>query len=91
MIRLVLGLWCLMVNAIVNNISVISCRSDLLVGETWVYPIEIHWQTLSHNAEYTLPRLELTASVVIGTDCIVFLIQLPYHHDHDGPVAYDKF
>jgi hypothetical protein len=34
MIRLVLGLWCLMVNAIVNNISVISCRSDLLVGET---------------------------------------------------------
>ena len=40
--------------------------------------------------EYILPRFELTTLVVIGTDCIFFLIQLPYHHDHDGPVTYDK-
>ncbi len=41
-------------NANFNNISVISRRSVLLVGESGVplenhRPVESHWQTLSHN------------------------------------------
>jgi hypothetical protein len=46
---------CLMLfNATFNNISVISWRSVLLVGETWGpgenhRPVASHWQTLSHN------------------------------------------
>ena len=43
-----------MFNATFNNISVISCRSVLLVEETGVsgenhWPVVSHWQTLSHN------------------------------------------
>ena len=42
-------------NTTFNNISVISCRSVLLVKETGVpeenhKPVASHWQTLSHNA-----------------------------------------
>ena len=46
---------CLMVfNATFNNISLISCRSVLLVEETWGpgennRPVASYWQTLSHN------------------------------------------
>jgi hypothetical protein len=46
---------CLMVfNATFNNISVISWRSVLLVGETGGpaenhWPVASHWQTLSHS------------------------------------------
>jgi len=41
-------------NATFNNISVISCRSVLLVEETGApgenhWPVASHWQTLSHN------------------------------------------
>ena len=62
-------------NATFDNISVIPCRTVLLVKETRVAvsnhrPAISHWQTLSH-IEYTSPwaRLELTTLVVIGTEC----------------------
>ena len=67
-------------NATFNKISVISWRSVLLVEGTGVpsenhRPVASYWQTLSHNVgciEYTSPwtGFELTALVVIGTDCI---------------------
>ena len=59
------------------TLSVISWRTMLLVEETGG-PTENHqpvaslWQTWSHNVIHlTWSRLELTISVVIGTDCIV--------------------
>jgi len=64
-------------NATFNNISLISWRSVLLVDETRIpgenhRPVASHWQTLSHNVEYTSPwaGFELTRLVVIGIDCI---------------------
>ena len=68
---------CLMVfNATFNNISVISWRSVLLVKET-EGPVENRdlsqvIDKLYHIMLYTSPwsRLELTTSVVIGTDYI---------------------
>ena len=67
----------MVLNATFNNISVISWWSVLLVGETGGVgenhrPVVSHWQTLSHIMLYTSPwsRSELTASVVIDTDCI---------------------
>ena len=72
------GLVCFMVfNATLNNISVISWRSIFLVEETGVpgenhRPVASHWQTLSQCCiEYTSTwtGFELTASLVIGTDC----------------------
>ena len=63
-------------NVTFNNISVISWRSDLLVGETGA-PEENHrpvqvTDKLCYLICYTSPspRFELTTSVVIGTDCI---------------------
>ena len=61
-----------------NKISVISWRSVFLVEETGVpgenhRPVASDWQTLSQCCiEYTSPwtGLELTPSIVIGTDCI---------------------
>ena len=47
-------------NTNLNNISVISCRSVLLVGKTGV-PYENnrpHCKTLSHNAILSTPRNE---------------------------------
>ena len=50
-----LGLvWCIVFNTTVNNISIISWRSFLLVEETGVPGennryVASHWQTLSHN------------------------------------------
>jgi len=49
-------------NATLNNISVISRRSVLLVEETGVSgenhrPVAIHWQTVSHNFVSSTPRL----------------------------------
>ena len=46
---------CLVFNATLNNISVISWRSVLLVEETGgpgenYWPVASHWQILSHNA-----------------------------------------
>ena len=47
-------------NATFNNISVISCRSVLLVEETGKthLPAISHWQTLSHNVVSSTPRHE---------------------------------
>jgi hypothetical protein len=63
-------------NATFNNISVISWRSALLVEETGEpgenhWHVASHWQTLSHNVVHlALIEIQLTISVVIGTDCI---------------------
>jgi hypothetical protein len=48
------GLWLRCLTPLSTNISVISCRSVLLVEETGVpgenhRPVASHWQTLSHN------------------------------------------
>ena len=68
----------MVINAAFNNIAVISWRSVLLVEE----PKECsknqssaarHWQTLSHSLYQdtsTWARFELTKLVVTGTDCI---------------------
>jgi hypothetical protein len=50
-------------NATLNNISVISLRSVLLLGETRVpkenpRPAARHWQTLSHKVVSSTPRNE---------------------------------
>ena len=63
--------WFMVFNATFNNISVISWRSVLLVGESGVpgennRPVASHWQTLSHNL---VSCTTLTALMVIGTDC----------------------
>jgi hypothetical protein len=52
------------VNTIFNNISVISCRSVLLMEESKVpgenhRPVESHWQPLSHGIVSSTPRHEL--------------------------------
>jgi hypothetical protein len=49
-------------NVTFNNISVISCRSDLLIEEAGVpgenhRHVANHWQTLSHNVVSSTPRL----------------------------------
>jgi hypothetical protein len=51
----------MVLNATFNNISVISCRSFLLVEEIGVprenhWPTTSHWQTLSHNVVSSTPR-----------------------------------
>jgi hypothetical protein len=61
-----------LLNATFNKISVISCRSVLLVEETVVpgenhRPVASHWQTLSHNV---VSYFKLRSLVVICTDCI---------------------
>jgi hypothetical protein len=50
-------------NATFNHISVISCRSVLLVEKIEVpgenhWPAASHWQTLSHNVVYSTPHYE---------------------------------
>ena len=66
-----------------NNISVILCRSVLLVEETRVpgenhRPVASHWQTLSHNS-YRLSGIQIHN--VSGDR---YWLQLPYDQDHDG-------
>jgi hypothetical protein len=50
--RFVSNIWVRVIvfNATFNNISIISCRSVLLP--------ENHWQTLSHNVVWSIPRHE---------------------------------
>ena len=53
----------MVLNATFKNISVISCRSILLVVETGVLrenhrPVTCHWQTLSHNVASITLRYE---------------------------------
>jgi hypothetical protein len=52
----------LVFNATINNISVISYRSVLLVEETGEnhWPVASHWQTLSHNVVH-LALVEIRA------------------------------
>ena len=50
-------------DATINNISVISWQSVLLVEETGVPrenhpPVASHWQTISHNVVSSTPRHE---------------------------------
>ena len=62
-----------------NNISAISCRSDLLVEETEVpgenhQLVASHWQTLSHNVVSSTPHLSRIrthkSQIVFQTDII---------------------
>ena len=57
------GLRLMVINATLNNISVISLWSVLLVGETGVHeenhqPVTSHSQTLSHNVVSSTPHNE---------------------------------
>ena len=81
----------MVVNVTLNNISVISWQSVLLVEETGV-PEENYWPAASHwqrCIEYTSPWAEfkLMTLVVMGTDCTESCKSnlLQYDHDHDGP------
>jgi len=54
-------------NTTLNNISIISWRSVLLVGETGVTgenyrPVASHWQTLSHNVVSSTSRHERSSN-----------------------------
>jgi hypothetical protein len=58
----------MVLNAIINNISVISWRSVLSMEETGVpgenhRPAASHLQTLSHNVVSSIPRLSGTHDV----------------------------
>jgi hypothetical protein len=75
-----IGFYAIMVfNTTFNNISVISRGSVLLVEETGVSgendrPVASHWQPLSHTVvsnrvHLAMNGVQLTTSVVIGTDC----------------------
>jgi len=63
-------------NATFNNISVISCRSVLLVEETRVpgknhRPVANHiYHIMLHRVHFAWAGFKLTTLVVIGTDCI---------------------
>jgi hypothetical protein len=70
-------IWFMVFNATVNNISVISWQSVLLVDETEV-PGENHWHVASHWQVYLIicieytslwNRFEITTLVMVGTDC----------------------
>jgi hypothetical protein len=70
--------WFMVFNTTFNNISAISWRSVLLVGETGVpredhQPVTSHGQLLSHKVASSTPphehAFELKTLVVIGTDC----------------------
>jgi len=55
--------WFVVFSATVNNISVISWRSVLLVEKTGIpwenhRPVTGHWQTLSHNVVSSTPDHE---------------------------------
>jgi len=59
--------WFMVFNAILNNISVISWRSILLLEETGVpgenhRPVANHWQTLSHNIVSSSTRHERSSN-----------------------------
>jgi len=65
----------MVLNATFNNISAISWRSVLLIGEIEVpvenhQPAANHFQTLSQNDVSNTPHHEPTTLVVMSTDCI---------------------
>jgi hypothetical protein len=60
-------------NTTFNNISVISWRSVLLVGETRVprenhRPVASHWQTLSHIVVSSTPRRSVARNHNVSGD-----------------------
>jgi len=62
----------MVLDATLNNISVISWWSVLLVEETWVHgenhrPVGSHRQTLSHNFVWSIRTHNVSGD---GTDCI---------------------
>ena len=68
-------------NATLNNISVITWRSVLLVDETVVpgenhQPVASHWQTLSHNVVSSTPLRVRDGTYVIA---IVWLVWSLYY------------
>jgi hypothetical protein len=50
-------------------------------------PAAINWQMLSHNVASSTPRSELESNSNVSGDRHWFEIQLPYDHDHDGPIC----
>jgi hypothetical protein len=75
----------MVLNVTFNNISVISRRSILLVGETGVTgeyhrTVANYWQTLSHNVVLGTPRHERGSNSQI---------QLPYDPDYSSLVIYN--
>ena len=64
-----------------NNVSVISWRSLLLVGDIGVprknrQPVASHWQTLSHNVVSTTPRHERVRTHHISGDWYALIAQV---------------
>jgi hypothetical protein len=75
-----------------NNISIISLRSVLLVEETRVPRENLSQVTdklyhiMLYRVQLVITEFELAIVMVIGSDCTCsFKILLPYDHDHDDP------
>jgi hypothetical protein len=68
-------------NATFNNISVISCRSVLLVEETRA-PGENHPHAASHRQTLSHNVVLLSGSPTHNTSGDMHRLQLPYYHDH---------
>ena len=72
-------------NATLNNISVISWQSVLLVEETRVLgenhrPVASHWQTLSHNVVHlALIEIRMTTLLYILLTEMLFILSLNIH------------
>jgi hypothetical protein len=67
----------MVLNATFNNISIISWRSVLLVGDTGGpgenhRPVASHWQTLSHNVVH-LALVEIRAHNISGNSHLLHM------------------
>jgi hypothetical protein len=66
-------------NATFNNISAMTCLSELLVEETGVpgekhIPAACHWQTLSHNAVSSYLNMEMTIVFIVVLHLAVIVL-----------------
>ena len=73
------GWWVMVFNATFNNISAMTCRSELLVEETGVpgekhIPAACHWQTLSHNAVSSYLNMEMTIVFIVVLHLAVIVL-----------------